>query len=341
MRAAVFRGVGRKLSIEDVPMPVPGDGELILKVAYCGICGSDLHVTQPGAMLLPEGSILGHEFAGEVVEARGSKWKPGQRVAAIPLWECDLCAPHGCQKGLGALCQQNRFIGVADGVPGAYAQYVRLRDSHVLPLPDAVSLRDAALLEPLAVGQHGIAKAGDLTGANVLVLGAGPIGLATAICARLAGARRVMISELTESRRALAGGIGVDGVIDPAAGPVGKAFTAIAGAKPDVIFECVGVPGLIQQAIGLSQPFGRIVVVGVCMVQDNFLPVAAVSKELNFQFVMGYTRADFDYVLDHVDAGRIDVEKLITTIVGFDELPDVFEELRTGSGHTKVLIKPN
>lgn len=341
MRAAVFRGVGRKLSIEDVPMPEPGPGELILKVAYCGICGSDLHVTQPGAMLLPEGSILGHEFAGEVVDSRVSKWKVGDRVAAIPLWECDLCAPRGCQKGLGALCQESRFIGVADGVPGAYAQYVKLRDSHVLALPPTVSLRDAALLEPLAVGRHGVALAGDLAGRNVLVLGAGPIGLTTALCAQLAGARTVVISELTESRRERAAAIGVTGVIDPGAGPVGQAFSAIAGAKPDVIFECVGVPGLIQQAVSLSQPKGRIVVIGVCMVSDNFLPVAAVSKELNVQFVMGYTRADFDYVLGHLAAGRIDTEMLITTVIGFDELPDVFEQLRTGSGHTKVLIQPN
>ncbi len=341
MRAAVFRGVGRKLSIEDVPMPAPMAGEVVLKVAYCGICGSDLHVTQPGDLLVPEGSILGHEFAGEVVEARGSKWRSGQRVAAMPIWECAACAPHGCKDRLGALCPEARFNGIALDAPGAYAEYIRLRDSQIVLLPDEVSLRDAALLEPLAVGRHAVAEAGPIAGCNVLILGAGPIGLTTAISARLAGARTVVISEPSDSRRVLAERLGATGVIDPRQGPVAEAFARIAGARPDVIFECVGVPGLIQQAIELAPPRGRVVVVGLNLLDDTVKPGMAIFKEVNLRFVLAYTRADFEDVVGHMAAGRIDADTLITTVVGFDALPDVFEALRQPSGHTKVLVRPN
>jgi 2-desacetyl-2-hydroxyethyl bacteriochlorophyllide A dehydrogenase len=329
------------LSIEDVPEPHAGPGEVILKVAYCGICGSDLHVTQPGAMLMPAGSILGHEFSGEIADSRSASWKPGDRVAAIPLWECASCAPHGCRKGLGALCRESCFQGVAPGVAGAYAQYVTLRESQIVGLPPEIGLRDGALLEPLAVGAHAVAEAGSLADQRVLILGAGPIGLTTAMSARLAGARTVVVSELSEVRRERAKAAGVDGVVDPKAGKVGDAFADIAGGRPDVIFECVGVPGMIQQAVHMSGPRGRVIVVGACMVEDSFLPAAAMSKEIRMHFVLGYTRADFERVVGHLAGGRIDGDTMISDIIGFDALPRVFEELRTPNAHCKVLIAPN
>jgi (R,R)-butanediol dehydrogenase/meso-butanediol dehydrogenase/diacetyl reductase len=345
MQAAVFRGVGAPLSIESVPEPQAGPGEVVLKVAYCGICGTDLHMTQHGAMTVPVGGIMGHEFAGEIVDSRVGGLKVGTRVAAMPLQECDACAPHGCQKGLAAACDQSGFIGCG-GVPtafapGAYAQFVKVRESQVVPLPERVSLRDGALVEPLSVGAHAVAKAGDLDGKRVMILGAGPIGLTTAISARLAGARTVVISELSPLRRERAGMVGADAVIDPNAAPVAEAFADVAGGRPDVVFECVGVPGLIGQAVDLAGPLGRVVVVGVCMVEDRFFPAAAILKEVNMQFVIGYTRADFDRVIGHLDAGRIDGDALVSATIGLEELPGVFEDLRTPNRHSKVLIRPN
>ena len=341
MRAAIFRGVGTKLSIEDVPEPQPGPGELILKVSHCGICGSDLHVTQPGAMLVPEGSILGHEFSGEVAESRSSFWNVGDRVAAIPIWECDACAPHGCRKGLGALCRESCFMGVEAGIPGAYAQNVKLRESQVVRLPAEIGLRDGALLEPLAVGAHAVAEAGSLADQRILILGAGPIGLATAMSARLAGAGIVAVSELSESRRERAKIVGADAVIDPKAGRVGDAFADLAGGRPDVIFECVGIPGMIRDAVHMSGPRGRVIVVGACMVEDSFLPAAAMSKEIRMHFVLGYNRSDFERVAGYLAGGAIDGDSLISETIGFGELPEIFEELRAPNPHCKVLIAPN
>jgi (R,R)-butanediol dehydrogenase/meso-butanediol dehydrogenase/diacetyl reductase len=130
-------------------------------------------------------------------------------------------------------------------------------------------------------------------------------------------------------------------VIDPRQGPVAEAFVRIAGAKPDVIFECVGVPGLIQQAIELAPPRGRVVVVGLNLLDDTVKPGIAIFKEVNLRFVLAYTRVDFEDVVGHMAAGRIDADTLITTVVGFDALPDVFEALRKPSDHTKVLVRPN
>ncbi|MDQ2803476.1 MAG: zinc-binding dehydrogenase [Pseudomonadota bacterium] len=342
MRAATFKGVGIPLAVEDRPDPTPDDGELVLRIAYCGICGSDLHATQPGAFRIPEGTVLGHEFSGEIVHSKAADWHPGDRIAVVPIWECDECAHRGrCKDGLGVLCPKSRFIGLALDVPGAYAQRTKIRAAHALRLPDGVSLRDGALLEPLAVGAHAVERAGSLEGARVLVIGAGPIGLAVMISAKLAGAAAVVVTELNEGRRERARRLGATAVIDPSAGPVGEAFAAIADNGPDVIFECVGVPGVLQQAIDLSGPRGRLVVVGVCMVNDTILPLACILKELQVGFVLGYTPADFERVLRAIEAGRISADALISAEIGLDELPDAFEALRTPTTQCKVLVRPN
>jgi (R,R)-butanediol dehydrogenase/meso-butanediol dehydrogenase/diacetyl reductase len=141
MRAAVFHGVGEKLAIEDRQRPVAEDGSLILKVAYAGICGSDIHATEKSLVPLEPGTVLGHEFAGEVVESASPDWQVGDRVIGVPLRECEECRPIGqCKDGLGILCGKSRIIGMSAGLPGAYAEYLRLGAGHALRIPDGISL---------------------------------------------------------------------------------------------------------------------------------------------------------------------------------------------------------
>ena len=343
MKAAVFRGLGNPLAIETVVDPEIRDGEVLLKVAYCGICGSDLHATAEGVFVVPDGTVLGHEFSGEVVESADAAWTKGDRLTSVPVNACadEICQRLGaCKNDLGILCPNNRITGLAVDVPGAYAEYVKVGARQALRLPDGVSYEEGALVEPLAVGLHAVRKAKLGVGARVLIIGAGPIGLSVAAFARLAGAREVVVSEMNATRREKSMAMGATAVIDPASENTAEAFARIAGCSPDAIFECVGVRGLIQQCIDLSRPRGQIVVVGVCMMEDTVVPISAILKELDIQFVLGYLSEDFDIVLDAIAKKTINAMPLVSDIVGFDELPAAFEALRRPKGQIKVLIRP-
>ena len=177
MEAAVFKGVGNPLSIEQVDSPVVRPGDLLIKVEYCGICGSDLHATEAGALVVPDGQVLGHEFTGTVVEMGadvGGGWQVGDHVTAVPVNACADCGRQ-CRLGMGIHCPNNIITGF--GAPGAYAEYIRVDAGNVLRLPQGLGFREGATAEPLSVGHHVIDKAGMRPGSNVLVIGAGPIGL--------------------------------------------------------------------------------------------------------------------------------------------------------------------
>lgn len=343
MKAAVFRGVDRLLSIEDVPLPQAGPGELVLRVFHCGVCGSDLHATHPGLFTVRSGTVLGHEFAGEIVESGATDWKPGERVTALPNNACGSCTAEGhreCRDGLGMICPHNRLTGFSPSRPGGLAEYVKVPVGQALRLPDAVGDREGALIEPLAVGLHAVQSGKVGLADRVLVIGGGPIGLAVSAFSRQAGATHVVVSELASGRRETAARFGATAAIDPAAGDVGEAFARATGGAPDVIFECVGAAGLIQQCVDLSKPRGRVVVVGVCPTEDRVLPQRAMAKEISLQFVMGYGKPDWRRVLDLLDAGSIDPVPMVTDTVGLAELPAAFEALRRPSTQIKLLVRP-
>ena len=200
MRAVVFHKPGDMLTVEDRQTPVAGLGDIVLKVAYCGICGSDLHATEPSPTSLESGTVLGHEYAGIVTESGSNDFRPGDRAIGLPLQECDDCRPsgQGCKDRLGIHCPRNKIIGLSAAVPGGYAEYLRMPAHHALKVPDGLDLRLAALTEPLAVGLHAVRAAGNLLGQRVLVIGAGPIGLAVALFARLNGAKEVKLYRVEE-----------------------------------------------------------------------------------------------------------------------------------------------
>jgi (R,R)-butanediol dehydrogenase/meso-butanediol dehydrogenase/diacetyl reductase len=338
MKAVVFREAGEKLSVEEVPEPEPGAGDLVVQVGACGICGSDLHVSELSGAL-PAGTIMGHEFAGEVVavgaEARG-EFAVGDRVCPLPYIACGCC--ESCLTGTGSECQELRPIGLGD-LPGAYAERVRVGARQTLHLPDAVSLREGALVEPLSVGLHAVKRARLAPGDDVLVLGAGPIGLSTSLWARFFGARTVAVSEKIAGRLELAEKFGATRCIDASKQDVAVAFDEAAGHPPDVIFECVGVPGMLEQCLALAPVEGRVVVAGVCMQTDSLVPVLAILKEITFHFVLGYTRREFQLAIDMLGQGRISGEPMVTDSVGLSELPEAFEALKQPTSQCKVLLE--
>jgi 2-desacetyl-2-hydroxyethyl bacteriochlorophyllide A dehydrogenase len=341
MKAAVFHQAGTPLSIEDVADPIPGAGDLILKVRDCGICGSDLHASKAGSALAPPGgSIMGHEFSGEVVEIGkdvAGLWKSGDRVCSLPVMGCGKCLM--CLKGQGWYCEQGgRILGMGQE-NGAYAEFVRVSAFESIKLPQSVSFREGALVEPLAVGLHAVKKANFEAGSDVLILGAGPIGLAVTLWARFMGARNVVVSERAPDRIKMAEKFGATAVVNPDGDMRTQVKQACGGRRPSVIFECVGIPGMIQNCVDFAPTSGKVVVVGVCDQLDTFVPMKAVAKELNMQFVIGYVRADFEFVIDLIAGDRIDGEALITDVVAFDTFADAFENLRTPSHQCKVMLE--
>ncbi len=339
MRAAVFSEVGKPLSIERVPDPTPEPDELLVKVGVSGICGTDLHLSE-FENGLPAGSVMGHEFAGEIVavgaNARGS-WRTGQRVAVVPYLACGRCP--ACLDGGDVLsCPSVHSVGFGE-LSGGYAEYARAGSGEVVELPASVSDRIGATVEPLCVGLQAVEHA-ELSSARVLVIGGGPIGLAVAQWSSLRGAAEVILSERIPARRALAGAFGATGVVDPSAEDVASAFEREAGGAPDVVFECVGARGLIQQSVDLVRRKGQIVVVGVCMAPDKWSPAVAIQKALSLRFSIGYRVRHFQLAVDMLAAERIDSSAMITGTVGFDGFSAAFEALKRPSTECKVMLEP-
>jgi (R,R)-butanediol dehydrogenase/meso-butanediol dehydrogenase/diacetyl reductase len=341
MRAAVFKEVGKPLAVEAIANPECGPSHLILKVRNCGICGSDLHMTEATSIQpLPSGSVMGHEFAGEVIEvgsAAKGKWKAGDRVAGFPFICCGEASPClNFAGGFGA-CAKGMGVGLGQS-HGAYAEFVKISALGAHKIPDGVSFREGAMVEPLAVGLHAVDKANMPRGATVLVIGAGPVGLAVMLWARFLGARHVIVSEKAELRAKMAARFGATDAVDPAKAIMPQ-VEAIAGSPPDVIFECVGAPGLINEVMMMAPRNCKIVIAGVCQQMDMIMPLIGIVKELNLQFVLGYRPADFDYVIEMIAKDRVDVEHMITDVVNLDALPAAFEALRKPAHQCKVMLE--
>jgi 2-desacetyl-2-hydroxyethyl bacteriochlorophyllide A dehydrogenase len=337
MKAAIFRN--GDIVVDTLPVPVPGQNQALVKVLCCGICGSDLHAAKhahrmvavtkrmPGRvpMDLDKDVVFGHEFCCEVIDygpKTEKKIKPGTRVCAMPV----MLEADG-PKGMG---YSNKYIG-------GYAEQMLLAAPLLLEVPNGLSTDHAALTEPLAVGVHAVEK-GALTGDEApLVIGCGPVGLAVIAALRLKGIRPIVAADFSAKRRDLAVKMGADIVVDPAKE---DPYSRIAAAKRTAIFECVGVPGVIQQMFEKVPRDARIVVVGVCMEPDTIEPMFGIVKELSLQFVLGYTPQEFASSLKLLANGEVDAPSLITAKVGLDGVKGAFAELGNPEQHTKILVEP-
>jgi (R,R)-butanediol dehydrogenase/meso-butanediol dehydrogenase/diacetyl reductase len=333
VKAALCQGLHKPLIVEDVADPTPGEGEVVVRVGRCGICGSDLHMTEDPAYGIKAGDVLGHEFAGEVVAlGHGAEGLAlGDFVSVIPLASCGQCA--SCRVGEPAWCANFALQG------GGYAEYAKTRPNQCVLLPKSASLADGAIVEPLAVALHGVARSGLKPGDKVLVLGAGPIGLAVAFWARRLGAGRVVVQDIATHQRDRALAMGANGFVVEPGEPVAGSDRAL-GGKADVVFECVGVPGLIAQAVDQVRGRGTIVLLGLCTRPDTFNSFAMLSKEVTLVTSAFFTRGEFEAALDALNAGAAEPRMLVTDTIGLDAVPEGFEALRHRTHQCKVLIDP-
>ena len=338
MRAVVLRDRQMVLR-DDVPEPVPGPGQVLVGVAACGICGSDLHFAKHGEKLLELGEqmqgssdgglkldlsgdvFMGHEFSAEVLEAGPDTEapKPGTIVTSLPVL---LSAT-----GFDPIFTSNTTIG-------GYAERMLLSAPLLLPVPNGLDPRHAALTEPMAVGLHAVNKSAVAPDEVSLVLGCGPIGLAIIAALRHRGVEHIVAADFSQARRQLAETIGAHQTVDPAEG---SPFDTV---KPAVVFEAVGVPGVINDVFRRAPRGSRLVVAGVCMEPDTVMPFFGTAKEINVQFVLAYDPAEFAESLRAIAEGEIDVGPMITGEVGLDGVSAAFDELATPDTQCKILVTP-
>lgn len=368
------------LEVAELPAPVPARGQVLLDVVACGICGSDLHARKHSdemadaaaatgyahAMRPEQRVVLGHEFCGTVSDygpkARGAL-APGTPVVAFPLVRGDG-GVH--PTGLSALA------------PGGYAEQVLVEQSLMLEVPNGLAPATAALTEPMAVALHAVRRGEIGKGQVAYVIGCGPIGLGVIAMLKASGVRRVVASDFSPGRRELAVAMGADVVVDPAVESPYSSFAdrfvtaeglfelAVGtmeklrkvpmlpwwqvlraadkvGASPSgpVVFECVGVPGVIDDIIARAPIYTRVVVAGVCMGADRIRPSIAINKEVELRFVLGYTPQEFREALHLLADGKVDPTPLITGTVGLDGVAGAFDALGDPEAHAKILIDPS
>ena len=341
MRAVVINEAGG-LTVEEVPV-APGQGEILLRVAYCGICGTDLHtVRYPDVFNSGPGTVMGHEFSGTVAEIGDGVdgWSIGDRAVAMPVLACGECAE--CRQGFDWRCRDGAGIGLSTaGAAGAYAEFVRVSPHALFRVPDELSDRHAALTEPLAVGLHSVNRARLTAGEPCLIMGAGPVGLFTLIWAKLRGAAPIVVSDPVAERRAQAESLGAHAGVDPRAQDPASMMREISdGARPSVVFDCVGTADTLQEATRLASRNGRVAVVGVSLQPSELRPMTAHGKELDIAYVFAYTHDEFGEALEALAAGAIPADKLISDVVPLDGVADIFAQLSQPTTQVKVLIDP-
>jgi threonine dehydrogenase-like Zn-dependent dehydrogenase len=345
MKAAVLRA-GAVVVRDDVAEPVPAFGQVLVQVRACGICGSDLHFVTHGATMLELGAqmagrpdlggaeldlgrdvFMGHEFAAEVLDVGPDTDgpPPGTLVTSMPV----MLTPTGLQD-----------LVYTNELPCGYSERMLLSAPMLLPVPNGLDPRHAALTEPMAVGIHAVNRSGIAGGDGALVLGCGPVGLAVVAALRARGVGPIVAADFSPARRAVAVTMGADEAVDPAAEPAFEAWARVGGAQPVVVFEAIGVPGIIDEALRLAPTGARIVVVGVCMGRDTITPFYGIGKELSLQFVLGYDPMEFAESLRAIAEGEVDVAPLITGEVGLDAVPDAFAQLAHPDRHCKILVVP-
>jgi len=335
LKALVYRGQ-QGLVVEEVADPEPAAEEALVKVRYCGICGSDVSLFAKGVFF--QGTTPGHELSGEVVSLGSdvSGWQPGDRVVVEPSKTCGQC--EYCLAGRPELCLQPEGFGM--GIRrGAYAQFLVAHYSTLLRVPPGLDLAHAALAEPLSVAVHAVDVSGIEAGQAAVVTGAGPIGLLIIDVLRDRGVQPSIVSEPSEPRRALAAKLAPDHVIDPSAASLADLVRSEAGLGAHAVFECTGVPEAANPALGLLRPGGIMLVVGHSEKPYTMSSLMVMARELRIEGVFG-GGGRFSAALDLLAAGKVHSQEIITRIAPLAETEACLRELNDARNQGKVLIDP-
>ena len=369
-----------KLEVVDLPAPEPAKGQVLIDVRRCGICGSDLHARHhadeqaellaqagyDGFMRSDQQIVFGHEFCGEVAAyGPGCRQKVtlGSHVVALPLR----------RRG-----DELHAVGLSAATPGAYAEQVLVEEPLMFEVPNGLPAELSVLTEPLAVGRHAVRRAEIKKRDVAIVIGCGPIGLAVIVMLKAEGVRTIVASDFSARRRELASACGADVVVDPAeaspydaSGDAGHLRTIPDGAelafdtvkklrrlpvpwhhvwrtaetlgvkpKRPVIFECVGLPGILDGIIASAPLLSRVVVVGVCMEPDKIQPAMAINKEIDLRFVVAYTPLEFRDTLHLLAEGKVDARPIVTGAVGLSGVSEAFAALGSAETQAKIVIDP-
>ncbi len=342
MKAAVLRAPGR-LVIEERPEPTPGPGEVLARIAEVGVCGSDVHYWHEGglgARRVTGPLILGHETAGEVVALGpgADRLRVGDRVVLEPGVPCGQCV--FCRRGEYNLCQDIRFMATPP-VDGCLCEFVAWPQDWCYPMPDGMSYAAGALIEPAAVAVFALHLAALRPAASVAILGSSTIGLLTLQCARLAGAGKVIVTDVIPERLERARRFGADAVVDARGEDVPARIAALTdGLGADVVFEAAGAEATMQQCVNCARPGGDIVVIGIC--PQDVLPINlgdARRRAVRLQFVRRY-RHVFPDAIDLAASGRLQLEPLVTHRFPLERVTEAFETALAGGGDVlKVVVE--
>lgn len=357
MRAVVRRGPGN-LVVDTLAVPEPGAGQVLVKTLCCGICGSDLHAVHSMEAMVELGArsgepsridpakdiVFGHEFCAEILDhgpGTDKRLKAGTRVVSVPV----TLSPRGFEA-----------VGYSNDYPGGFAEAMLLTEAMVLEVPNGLSETAAALTEPFAVGEHAVAVSDAGPDAVHLVIGCGPVGLAVIAALKTRGFGPIVASDFSPTRRKMAEVFGADIVVDPAQenphaqwaklgvpmSSTERSVLAMTGksGKRAVIYECVGVPGVIQQLIEAAPTGAQILVAGVCMQTDQIEPFLCINKQLELKFVLGYSPDEFAATLRNIAEGKIDVMQAVTDQVGLDGVAQAFRTLGDPEAQCKILVRP-
>jgi threonine dehydrogenase-like Zn-dependent dehydrogenase len=337
---------GRMHLRDDIAAPVPGFGQALVRVRACGICGSDLHFAQHGVEMvaladeveglpdlgappvdLDRDVFMGHEFSAELLELGPDTVgpEPGSIVTSIPI----LLTTTGI-----------RPIVYSNDVAAGYGEQMLLSAPMLLSVPNGLDPHHAALTEPMAVGLHAVNRSEIGPRAGAVVLGCGPVGLAVIAALRLRGIEPVVASDYSAGRRAIALAMGAHEVVDPAFDDAFAVWRRTGGVRDLVVYEAIGVPGILDTVARLAPPRTRLLVVGVCMQADTVHPFFGISKELEVRFALAYEPTEFADTLRHLAEGAIDVTPMITAEVGLDGVEWAFDALADPDEHCKILVVP-
>lgn len=335
MKAAYYAG-GRKVTIGECKIQAPGPGEVRIEVAYCGVCGTDLHIYMghmDGRIDMPQ--VIGHEMSGKIVEvgADVTGWAVGDPVVVRPLDACGQCA--ACKAGNGHVCQKLNFIGIDS--PGAFQGSWTVPAYTLHRLPDDMPMDLAALVEPMAVACHDVRLGEVAPDDKAVVIGGGPIGLLNALVARRAGAE-VRIAEVNEYRLEIARSLGLETVNPLTEDLVAHVEAWTEGGGADVVFEVSGSQAGAEVMTKLAKVRGRIVVVAIFAEPPKIDLFQFFWRELKMCGVRVYEPEDYDRAIELTASGELPLEKLITERWSLDGLPDAFARLESGTDAVKILI---
>jgi L-iditol 2-dehydrogenase len=348
MNALVLHAVG-DARFEKIPKPAVTAGEVLVRVAFCGVCGSDIPRTfVKGTYQFP--TVCGHEFAG-TIEACGEGvegFTPGDRVVVFPLLWCGKCA--SCELGNYVQCTDYDYYGSRRD--GAFAEYVSVPPKNLIPVPEGVSMEAASMTEPAAVALHALKRAGGgFVGETVAIFGAGPIGLMVAQWARMMGAARIILFDLIPEKLAMAAGLGFEWAVDVrGCDPVEQIGQLTGGHGAEVCVEAAGVPATLKQAISAARVRGRVVILGNPSAEVT-LPAALISQAMrreldilgtwNSSFSAAGNNDDWRAVLAAAACRAIDLDSLVTHRVALKDSLDALVMMRDRREFfAKVLIKP-